>query len=160
MSETATRRIWVAYGLENRIQSVRSINATTLTERPPKAPKATPTLTHTQSKEILATFDPNTGEMVRLEQTTNFQYEEGDRRARGDRATLDQSKDLMTLDGSARTWDPTGSVNADRLIRLGAITSNVAGSFLATSPFSGTVGVAGAGGGAYWMRVQDALLAS
>jgi lipopolysaccharide export system protein LptA len=109
-------RIWVAYGRENRIQSVRSVNATTLTERPPKAPKSTPTLTRTQSKDILATFDPNTSEMVRLEQTTNFQYEEGDRRARGDRATLDQSKDLMTLDGSARTWDPTGSVNADRIV--------------------------------------------
>ena len=109
-------RIWVAYGKENRIQSVRSINATTLTERPPKAPKTMPTLTRTQSKDILATFDPNTSEMVRLEQTTNFQYEEGDRRARGDKATLDQSKDLMTLDGSARTWDPTGSVNADRIV--------------------------------------------
>jgi lipopolysaccharide export system protein LptA len=109
-------RIWVAYGRENRIQSVRSINATTLTERPPQAPKTTPTLTRTQSKDILATFDPNTSEMVRLEQTTSFQYEEGDRRARGDRATLDQSKNLMTLDGSARTWDPTGSVNADRIV--------------------------------------------
>jgi len=113
-------RIWVAYGKENRIQSVRSINASTLTEHPPKAPRTTPTplptLTRTQSKEILATFDPNTSEMVRLEQTTNFQYEEGDRRARGDKATLDQSKDQMTLDGSARTWDPTGSVNADRIV--------------------------------------------
>ena len=109
-------RIWVAYGKENRIQSVRSINASTLTEHPPKAPKTPPTLTRTQSKEILATFDPNTSEMVRLEQTTNFQYEEGDRRARGDRATLDQSNDLMTLEGSARTWDPTGSVNADRIV--------------------------------------------
>ena len=109
-------RIWVAYGKENRIQSVRSINATTVTERPPKAPKTTPTVTRTQSKDILATFDPNTSEMVRLEQTTNFQYEEGDRRARGDKATLDQSKDLMTLDGSARIWDPTGSVNADRIV--------------------------------------------
>ena len=109
-------RIWVAYGRQNRIQSVRSINATTLTERPPKAPRTTPTVTRTQSKDILATFDPNTSEMVRLEQTTNFQYEEGDRRARGDRATLDQAKDLMTLEGSARTWDPTGSVNADRIL--------------------------------------------
>jgi lipopolysaccharide export system protein LptA len=109
-------RIWVAYGKENRIQSVRSVNASTLTERPPKAPKTMPTVTHTQSKDILATFDPNTSEMVRLEQTTNFQYEEGDRRARGDKATLDQSKDLMTLDGSARILDPTGSVNADRIV--------------------------------------------
>jgi lipopolysaccharide export system protein LptA len=109
-------RIWVAYGKENRIHSVRSVNASTLTERPPKAPKTTPTLTHTQSKDILATFDPNTSEMVRLEQTTNFQYEEGDRRARGDKATLDQSKGLMTLDGSARILDPTGSVSADRIV--------------------------------------------
>ena len=109
-------RIWVSYGKENRIQSVRSVNASTLTERPPKAPKTTATVTHTQSKDILATFDPNTSEMVRLEQTTNFQYEEGDRRARGDKATLDQSKDLMTLDGSARILDPTGSVNADRIV--------------------------------------------
>jgi len=109
-------RIWVAYGKENRIQSVRSVNASTLTERPPKAPKTMPSVTRTQSKDILATFDPNTSEMVRLEQTTNFQYEEGDRRARGDKATLDQSKDLMTLDGSARILDPTGSVNADRIV--------------------------------------------
>ena len=36
-------RIWVAYGKENRIQSVRSINASTLTERPPKSPKTMPT---------------------------------------------------------------------------------------------------------------------
>jgi len=109
-------RIWVAYGKENRIQSVRSINASTITERPAKAPKTAATVTRTQSKDILATFDPNTSEMVRLEQTTNFQYEEGDRRARGDKATLDQSNDLMTLDGSARMLDPTGSVNADRIV--------------------------------------------
>ena len=109
-------RIWVAYGKENRIQSVRSVNASTLTERPPKAPKTMPTVTHTQSKDIVATFNPNTSEMVRLEQTTNFQYEEGDRRARGDKATLDQSRDLMTLDGSARILDPTGSVNADHIV--------------------------------------------
>jgi len=109
-------RIWVAYGKENRIQSVRSINATTVTERPPKAPKTTPTVTRTQSKDILATFDPNTSELVHLEQTTNFQYEEGDRRARGDKATLDQSKDLMILDGSARILDPTGAVNADHIV--------------------------------------------
>lgn len=109
-------RIWVTYGKENRIQSVRSVNASTVTERPPKAPKTAATVTRTQSKDILATFDPNTNEMSRLEQTGNFQYEEGDRKARGDKATLDQTKDQMTLDGSARTWDPTGSVNADRIV--------------------------------------------
>ncbi len=109
-------RIWVAYGRENRIQSVRSVNASTVTERAAKPPKTAPTVTRTQSKEILATFDPNTSELASLEQTTNFQYEEGDRRAHGDRATLDQSKNIMTLAGSARTWDPTGSVDAERIV--------------------------------------------
>jgi lipopolysaccharide export system protein LptA len=109
-------RIWVAYGKENRIQTVKSVNASTVTERPPKAPQTKPTITRTQSKDILATFDPNTSELTRLEQTTNFQYEEGERRARGDRATLDQSKDLMNLEGSARMWDPTGSVSGDRIV--------------------------------------------
>ncbi len=110
-------RIWVTYGKENRIQSVRSVNASTLTERPPKAPKTMPTVTRTQSKDILATFDPNTSEMVRLEQTTNFQYEEVDRRARGDKATLDQAQGFDdATDGSARILDPTGSVNADRIV--------------------------------------------
>jgi len=109
-------RIWVAYGRDNRIQSVRSVNASTLTERAPRPPKTAPTLTRTQSKDILAAFDPDTNELARLEQTTNFQYEEGDRHARGDHAILDQSKNVMTLEGSARTWDPTGSVNADRIV--------------------------------------------
>src|SRR5207248_1602233 len=47
---------------------------------------------------------------------TDFRYQEGDRRARGDRATLEQQKDLMTLDGSARVWDPTGSASADKIV--------------------------------------------
>ncbi len=32
------------------------------------------------------------------------------------KATLDQAKDLMTLDGSARIADPTGSASADRIV--------------------------------------------
>ena len=70
----------------------------------------------TQSKELLATFDPKTSELARLEQKTDFRYEEGTRRATADRATLEQAKDLITLEGSARASDPTGSAAADRLV--------------------------------------------
>lgn len=101
-------RIWINYGAENRIDRFRSINATTRTEIASKPPRIT------SSKEILATFD-NTGSLARLEQTTDFKYEEGDRRASAKKATLEQAQDLMTLDGSATTYDPTGKVNADRI---------------------------------------------
>ena len=106
-------RIWIAYGPENRIQSFKTINAFTRTDKP-GTPPPPPMLT--QSKELLATFDPKTSELARLEQKTDFRYEEGTRRATADRATLEEAKDLITLEGSARTFDPTGSASADRLV--------------------------------------------
>ncbi len=109
-------RIWIAYGAENRIQSFRSVNASTRTEKPATQGQPAPPPALTESQEIVATFDPRTSELARLEQKTDFRYEEGVRRARADRATLEQQKDLITLDGSARVSDPTGSAAADRIV--------------------------------------------
>lgn len=116
-------RIWINYGAENRIQTFRSINAMTRTDKP--ALKAGDKITDkagvppppqfTQSKELLATFDPKTSELERLEQKTDFRYEEGLRHGTADRALLEQAKDLMTLDGAARVWDDTGSAAGDHI---------------------------------------------
>jgi lipopolysaccharide export system protein LptA len=103
-------RVWIAYGPDNRIQGVRSVNASTRTEKPSQPPAIT------ESGELAATFDPRTSDLARLEQKVNFRYEEGVRRARADRATLEQPRDVMTLDGAARIWDPTGSASADRIV--------------------------------------------
>lgn len=102
-------RIWIAYGSENRIQSFRSVNATTRTDKPAGPPM------FTSSKEILAQFDPKTSELAKLEQKTDFHYEEGARRATADKATLEEAKNLIVLEGKARSWDPTGSAAADRI---------------------------------------------
>jgi lipopolysaccharide export system protein LptA len=109
-------RIWIAYGDENRIQSFRSINVSTRTDKPPQPDKPKPEPSITTSKEILATFDQKTGDLARLEQKTDFHYDEGTRHARADRALLEQQKDLMTLNGSARVWDPTGSASGDVIV--------------------------------------------
>jgi lipopolysaccharide export system protein LptA len=106
-------RIWIAYGPENRIQSFRSVNASTRTEKPGQPP---PPPLLTTSKEILATFDPKTSELARLEQKTDFHYEEGVRHATANQAALEQATGMMTLEGSARFWDPTGSAAADRIL--------------------------------------------
>jgi lipopolysaccharide export system protein LptA len=72
-------------------------------------------VTRTSSKNLLAEFDPKTGEMSRMDQSGAFEYEQGDRRARASRATLDAGKDLITLETGARVWDRNGSTSADTI---------------------------------------------
>jgi lipopolysaccharide export system protein LptA len=109
-------KFWIAYGAQNRIQSFRSANVKTRTERAPTPKEPMPPPGVTESQEILATFNPTTSELDRIEQNKAFHYQEGERQARADRATLDQGKDLITLDGSARVWDPTGLSIADHIV--------------------------------------------
>jgi lipopolysaccharide export system protein LptA len=108
-------KMWIVYGAENQIQSFRSVNVTTKTMNPPKDGKAQPPVA-TSSKELLAAFDPTTHQLARLDQTDNFRYEAGERKAQSDKATLEQAKDLMTLVGAARILDATGSASADRIV--------------------------------------------
>ncbi len=109
-------RFWIAYGADNRIQSFRTVNAQTRTERPPTPREATPPPALTESQEMVATFNPATSELDKLEQTKAFHYEEGGRQARAEKATLDSPKDLITLTGAARVWDPTGLSVADKIV--------------------------------------------
>ncbi len=108
-------QMWVTYGAENQIQSFRTVNATTRTDNPPKDKKPQPP-TITSSKEMVAEFDPKTHQIAKIEQTTNFRYEEGERKAQADKASLDQSANAMILTGSARMLDPAGSVSGDKIL--------------------------------------------
>lgn len=109
-------KVWIKYGEDNRIQSVRAIDVTTRTDKPAEKGKPAPPPGFTTSKEMLASFDPKSSDLSRLDQKTDFKYDEGDRHARADHATLDQKTDLMTLDKGARVWDSTGSATADRIV--------------------------------------------
>jgi lipopolysaccharide export system protein LptA len=109
-------KIWIAYGPQNQIQTFRSVNVATRTEKPKKPDaKQTPPPALTWSKELVAHFQPNSSQIDKLEQTTDFRYEEGDRRARANRALLDQQKNAIDLTGLARVWDTTGSTDADHI---------------------------------------------
>lgn len=109
-------RLWMAYGANNQIQTVRSINVSTRTEKPkPKDAKEAPPAELTWSKDMLATFQPNSSQLAKLEQWNNFRYEAGDRHAKADRALLDQPTNRIDLDGGARVWDSTGSADAEKI---------------------------------------------
>jgi lipopolysaccharide export system protein LptA len=109
-------KVWIKYGEDNRIESFRSVNVTTRTDKAPEKGKPAPKPGFTSSREMLATFDPNTSDLKHLEQKSDFKYDEGDRHARADHATLEQTTDMMTLDKGARVWDSTGSAAGDHIV--------------------------------------------
>jgi lipopolysaccharide export system protein LptA len=107
-------RITVAYGQDNRVQSLRAFTVQTRTDNPPQGGKPAPPAL-TWSRDLQAEFDA-AGDMKKLEQWTDFRYEEGEQRARADHASFDSPSEVITLTGKARVWDPTGSTDADRLV--------------------------------------------
>jgi lipopolysaccharide export system protein LptA len=110
-------RIWMTYGPKNTIQSFRSVAVTTRTEKPKlKDAKEAPAPALTWSKNLVATFQPNSSQLANLDQTGDFRYQEGDRRAKADRALLDQPNNIINLIGSARMWDSTGSADSDKIV--------------------------------------------
>lgn len=109
-------KFWIAYGQDNRIQSLKSINVSTRTDKPQEPGKPKPAPAFTQSKDLFATFDPKTSDLAHLEQKTNFQYSEGDRHGKANVAVLEQDQNMMTLSGAARIWDSTGSAAADKIV--------------------------------------------
>jgi lipopolysaccharide export system protein LptA len=50
-----------------------------------------------------------------MQQTGDFVYEEGDRKARASKATMDSDQSVILLEAAARVSDATGSTNADHI---------------------------------------------
>jgi lipopolysaccharide export system protein LptA len=109
-------RMAMSYGPNNQLQSFRAVNVQTETEPNSEERTRKQVASKTHSKNLTAEFDPKTGQMKRMEQWDDFAYEEGERRARASRATLEQDRNLMTLDTAARVWDATGTTSADRIL--------------------------------------------
>ncbi|HNY41826.1 MAG TPA: hypothetical protein PKJ41_15605, partial [Bryobacteraceae bacterium] len=107
-------RLTIRYAGDNMVDSIDAVNVTTRTESPKKDGKVS--VATTRSKSFQSSFDPVTGQMTRIDQWPDFEYEEGATRARSTKATLDSAKETITLDGAARMWDPTGSTSADLIV--------------------------------------------
>ena len=107
-------RFLIAYGKENQIDHFDTTGATTRTQPPTKAnaKKAEPLIV-TTSRKLNAEFDAKTGQLAKLHQNENFEYEAGDRKARASKADLDQATDVIVLTGAARVWDLSGSTTGD-----------------------------------------------
>lgn len=101
----------VEYGPANQAKTFTATDVKTQTDNDPLNGKPQPPAL-TWSQGMAAHFDPGSGALSLLEQWGNFRYEEGDRRAKAERAELRQPADEMKLLGGARVWDPAGSTTA------------------------------------------------
>lgn len=105
----------IAYGPRNRVDNFRAANVKTRTEPTVDERKRNRGVSTTTSRELEARFDPETSRMASMQQSGDFAYEEGDRRARAAKATMDAGQNLILLDTGARIWDAAGSTAADRI---------------------------------------------
>jgi len=118
----------ISYSPGNHIDSFSARNVKTITDPTAEERKRSQAATNTRSQEMRAHFEPNSNQLASLEQWGDFSYEEGDRRARASKATLDQKENVMVLETNpnaapARVWDANGSTTAEH-IRLDQRTGN------------------------------------
>jgi lipopolysaccharide export system protein LptA len=115
----------IGYAPQNRIESFRATDVKTSTDPNAEEKSHNHAVTTTASRGLTARFDPPSGEMVFMEQTDNFTYQAGERKARAGKATFDKKQNVMTLDIGAAVSDATGSTTADH-VRLEESTGDFA----------------------------------
>jgi lipopolysaccharide export system protein LptA len=104
----------ILYGPQNRIESFHATEVRTQTDPTAEEAKRKRAPRITTSQEILASFD-KTGKLGTIQQTGDFRYEEGERRAQAAKAILDSGNDVILLETKARMWDSSGATSADRI---------------------------------------------
>ncbi len=107
-------RMWIDYGAQNQIREFRAVKVSTRTE-PLPATKRPEAPMFTSSQDLLARFDQKTGEMAQLEQWNDFKYQQGERRAKADKAVQVSATQRIDLTGKARVWDASASTDADQI---------------------------------------------
>lgn len=111
--EVKGERFTFDYGKENVLERFRATKAETRTVRRGKDGKHQET--RTRSEDLLARFDPNSGELAEVEQWNRFEYEQGQRRASAGRARYEARTERVELTGSARVWDTLGVTAAPEI---------------------------------------------
>lgn len=113
----------VIYGEGSYVDTFLAWNAATRTEKTtslqadkPTGSKSAAQPALTWSDQMVTKFAPNSNQVATIDQTGNFRYEEGTRKAFARKARLEQSLNRITLTDAARVLDDTGSAVADSIV--------------------------------------------
>lgn len=104
----------ILYGPQNRVASFHATAVKTVTDPNAEERKRNRAASVTSSRDLTAGFD-SAGKMATIDQTGDFAYQEGDRQARAQKASLDSAQNVILLEGGARMWDGSGSTAADHI---------------------------------------------
>ncbi len=117
----------VLYGAGSYVDTFFAWNVATHTDKPGAASpvkhvagesgKPTgPDAALTWSDMMVTKFAPNSNQVATIDQTGNFRYQEGARKAWAKKAVLEQAINRITLTDSARVLDNTGSAVGDTIV--------------------------------------------
>jgi lipopolysaccharide export system protein LptA len=111
-------RLRVLYGEGSYIDTFLAWTVATHTDKPASAdnPSQRPAPALTWSDQMAVKFQPDTNQVATIEQTGNFRYEEGVRKAWSKKAFLEQTSNRITLTGGARVLDDSGSAIGDEIL--------------------------------------------
>ncbi len=105
----------MAFDERSRIESLRGTAPTVVRFRPPaSAPAGTPEQ-RSQADHLEATFDPGTQTLHEVQQSGNFEYRDGDRRASADDAYYDPVGQSLLMLGHPQAWDPNSRVKCQKI---------------------------------------------
>jgi lipopolysaccharide export system protein LptA len=105
----------ILYGPQNRVDNFKARDVKTRTEPNADDKKRNRSVSSTASRDFEAKFNPRTSQLANMQQSGNFVYEEGDRKARASKATMDSDQSEILLETGARVADATGSTTADHI---------------------------------------------
>ncbi len=121
-------RLRVLYGPNSYVDTFLAWNVATHTDKPASADAAKsassndgkaagpPAPALTWSDQLTAKFVPNTNQISTIDQTGNFRYQEGARKAWAKKAFLEQTINRITLTDGAHVLDDTGSAMGDTIV--------------------------------------------
>ena len=113
------RRMTAHYAPDNRLRKLNAEGDIQVKSHPPmlQQPAEKPrAVLKTWSEALMAEFDPLSGEMRRLQQWSDFRFDQGGRRGRSGEAEFNWQTNEIELRHEARVWESTGSVSADRIL--------------------------------------------
>jgi lipopolysaccharide export system protein LptA len=113
-------RLRILYGEGSYVDTFLGWNVATHTDKPatnkPTGDAAVPPPALTWSDQMTAKFAPDTNQIATIDQQGNFRYQEGERKARANKAFLDQAANRITLTEKAEVADDSGAARADRIV--------------------------------------------
>jgi lipopolysaccharide export system protein LptA len=105
----------MAFDGRSRIESLRGLAPTQVLFHPPlAAPVGSPTQ-QGDADRLDALFETATQTLREVQQTGNFQYQDGDHRASADDAHFDAQTQTLLLLGHPQVWDPDNRVKCQRI---------------------------------------------